>query len=58
MEFRVAKKLKDLEKMADEAIRQTEDRQYASELMDDGYETVGKYRIAFCGKDCMVKFRQ
>lgn len=58
MEFRVAKKLKDLEKMADEAIRQTEDRQYASELMDDGYETVGKYGIAFCGKDCMVKFRQ
>lgn len=58
MEFRVAKKPRDLEKMADEAIRQIEDRQYIAELLDDGYETVGKYRIAFCGKDCMVKFRQ
>lgn len=44
--------------MADEAIRQTEDRQYIAELMDDGYGTVGKYGIAFCGKDCLVKFRQ
>lgn len=44
--------------MADEAIRQTEDRQYIAELMDDGYGTVGKYGIVFCGKDCLVKFRQ
>ncbi len=40
----------------DEAIRQIEDRQYAAELLDDGYEAVGKYGIAFCGKDCLVKF--
>ena len=58
VEFKVAKKLKDLDKMADEAIRQIEDRQYIAELLDDGYETVGKYGIAFCGKDCLVKFRQ
>ena len=58
VEFKVAKKPRDLEKMADEAIRQIEDRQYIAELLDEGYETVGKYGIAFCGKDCLVKFQQ
>ena len=57
VEFKVARKPRDLEKMADEAIRQIEDRQYAAEILDDGYEVVGKYGIAFCGKDCMVKFQ-
>lgn len=56
VEFKVAKRPRDLEKKADEAIRQIEDRQYAAELLDDGYEAVGKYGIAFCGKDCLVKF--
>ena len=58
VEFKVAKKPRDLGKKADEAIRQIEDRQYIAELLDDGYETVGKYGIAFCGKDCLVKFQQ
>lgn len=58
VEFKVAKKPRDLEKMADEAIRQIEERQYIAELADDGYETVGKYGISFCGKDCLVKFQQ
>lgn len=58
VEFKVAKKLRDLEKMADKAIRQIEDRQYIAELNDDGYESVGKYGIAFCGKDCLVKFQE
>lgn len=57
VEFKVAKKPRDLERMADEAIRQIEDRQYIAELVDDGYEVVGKYGIAFCGKDCLVKFQ-
>ncbi len=57
VEFKVARKPRDLEKMADEAIRQIEDRQYVAEILDDGYETVGKYGIAFCGKDCLVKFQ-
>ena len=44
--------------MADEALKQIEDRQYAAELYDEGYESVGKYGIAFCGKDCVVRFRE
>ncbi|MDE7477268.1 MAG: PD-(D/E)XK nuclease domain-containing protein, partial [Lachnospiraceae bacterium] len=58
VEFKVAKKPKELEKKAEEAIKQIEDRQYAAELDDDGYEIVVKYGIAFCGKDCLVKFQQ
>ena len=44
--------------MADEALKQIEDRQYTAELYEEGYESVGKYGIAFCGKDCTVKFRE
>ncbi len=56
VEFKVAKRIKDLEKMADEALQQIAEKQYAAELFDDGYEIVGNYGIAFCGKDCLVKF--
>ncbi|MFG6323431.1 MAG: ATP-binding protein [Lachnospiraceae bacterium] len=56
VEFKVAKRIKDLEKMADEALRQIAEKQYAADLFDDGYEIVGNYGIAFCGKDCLVKF--
>ena len=58
VEFKVAKKPGELEKMADEALKQIEDRQYTAELYEEGYESVGKYGIAFCGKDCTVKFRE
>lgn len=58
VEFKVVGRPGDLEKMADEALKQIEDRQYAAELYDEGYESVGKYGIAFCGKDCVVRFRE
>ncbi len=57
VEFKVAKKVKDLEKMADEALRQIAEKQYAAELNDDGYDIIGNYGIAFCGKDCLVKYQ-
>ena len=56
VEFKVAKRIKDLEKMLAEASQQIAEKQYAAELFDDGYEIVGNYGIAFCGKDCLVKF--
>ena len=55
IEFKVAKKYQDMEKAAEEALRQIEDRQYAQELKDDGYEKTARYGIAFSGKDCLVK---
>lgn len=55
IEFKVAKRFDELEKKADEAIRQIEERGYEKELNDDGYATVYKYGIAFFGKDCLVR---
>ena len=43
--------------MADEALRQIAEKQYAAELNDDGYDIIGNYGIAFCGKDCLVKYQ-
>ena len=51
----MAEKFNQLDKAADEALAQIEDRGYVKELEDDGYATVYRYGIAFCGKDCMVK---
>ena len=55
LEFKVADKFNQLGAKADEALQQIEKRGYARELEDDGYATVYRYGIAFCGKDCMVK---
>lgn len=55
VEFKVAKKLKDLPHKAQEAVGQIEERRYAWELAEDGYEQYAAYGIAFCGKDCFVK---
>ncbi|MCM1179505.1 MAG: ATP-binding protein [Clostridium sp.] len=58
LEFKVADKFNQLDQKADEALRQIEERNYARELEDDGYATVYRYGIAFCGKDCLVKLQQ
>ncbi len=55
LEFKVTDKFNRLGETADKALQQIEDRRYAKELEDDGYETVYRYGIAFCGKDCLVK---
>ena len=55
LEFKVTDKFNQLENAADKAIRQIEDRYYAKELEDDGYDMVYCCGIAFCGKDCLVK---
>lgn len=55
LEFKVANKFSQLEETAGKALKQIEDRCYVKELEDDGYDTVYRYGIAFCGKDCLVK---
>lgn len=55
MEFKVAGNFREMEKKAEEALKQIEDRQYVRELNDDGYAKVGRYGIAFFGKDCLVR---
>ncbi len=58
LEFKVAKKFRELEQKAREALLQIEDRQYVRELNDDGYEKVARYGIAFFGKDCVVRIAE
>lgn len=55
VEFKVTKKLGELEARADEALAQIEDRNYAKELPGDNYSVISRYGIAVCGKECMVK---
>ena len=58
MEFKVAKRFDELEKRAEEALRQIEERKYVRELNDDGYASVVRYGMAFFGKDCVVRMEK
>ena len=55
IEVKVAKKARDLEKMADVALAQIEKLKYDNELEREGYTTIIKYGIAFYRKDCEIK---
>lgn len=57
-EFKVAKSIPEMEKKAEEAIRQIEEKQYAGELFDEGYGRVSMYGIAFFGKECAVRLKE
>ncbi len=58
VEFKVTKRLKELEAKADEALRQIVDKKYDRELEDDNYSVISHYGIAFCGKECIVKLME
>ena len=55
LEFKAADRTESLEKQADEALRQIQDRQYEVEFAKRGIASVWKYGIAFCGKQVCVK---
>jgi len=56
IEIKTAERFKDLDRKCDEALQQIEDRQYEAELIDECYQSVIKYGVAFCGeKVCRVK---
>ncbi|MGL5087673.1 MAG: PD-(D/E)XK nuclease domain-containing protein, partial [Clostridium sp.] len=57
MEFKIAKNIDDLEKMADEAINQIEEKEYDMELRSEGYKNIIKYGISFYQKDCYIKIK-
>ena len=57
VEFKIANNIDDLEKKADEAIEQIEDRKYDIELRSEGYKNIFKYGIAFYKKDCLIKIK-
>ena len=55
LEFKAADRTESLEKQADEALRQIQDRQYEVEFAKQEIVSVWKYGIAFCGKQVCVK---
>jgi len=54
LEFKIAHKIKEMPKKCQEAIKQIEDKDYASSLEDRGYRPILKYGICFLEKGCMV----
>ena len=58
VEFKTTKKMKELDAKAEEALDQIQDKKYALELEEDGYDFYNSYGISFCGKDCCVKVRE
>lgn len=57
LELKVADKFYNLEKKADDALKQIEEKRYEMELRDDGYKNIIKYGIAFYRKDCVIKIK-
>lgn len=55
VEFKVADAYQALERRADDALAQIEERQYKKVLADDGYSDIVCYGIAFYRKECRVK---
>ena len=58
VEFKVAKTYRELAGRAEDALAQIEEKAYARELVDDGYESVVCYGVAFFGKDCEVRISE
>jgi len=54
LEFKTAKKIKEMPSRCQEALKQIEDRDYASSLEDRGYHPILKYGVCFLEKGCMV----
>ena len=54
-EFKYTKKEEEMEKKAEESLRQIEEKKYDMELRELGYKEIVKYGICFYGKDCVVR---
>ena len=55
IEIKVAGKFAELDKKCDEALQQIEDRSYETELIDECYQNIIKYGVAFYQKSCKIK---
>lgn len=58
IEFKIAKKIDDLEKRAEDALKQIEAKGYDMELRSEGYKNIVRYGISFCEKDCYIIMRK
>ena len=55
IELKRTVKFTQMEQMCDQALQQIEEKRYAKELINEGYQRILKYAICFCRKHCMVK---
>ncbi|MBO5487627.1 MAG: AAA family ATPase [Eubacterium sp.] len=58
IELKRARKFSQMEELCQQALRRIEEQDYASELLDEGYQKIYKYGFCFCKKSCMVVFAQ
>ena len=58
IEMKVCDKPKELFTKPQDALQQIEDKKYAYELNEGGYEDIIKYGMAFYRKDCLVKIKE
>lgn len=57
IEFKIAKSIDDLEKRAEDALDQIENKGYDMELKSEGYKNIIRYGISFYEKDCYIKMK-
>ncbi len=57
-EFKISPTEDDMEKYADLATKQIEDKKYEQELKNERYKKIIKYGIAFCEKICYTKLSE
>lgn len=55
IELKRTVKFTQMAQMCDQALQQIEEKRYAKELVNEGYQRILKYAICFCRKHCMVK---
>lgn len=55
IEIKVAEKFSELDKKCDDALQQIEDRNNEVELIDECYQNIIKYGVAFYHKSCKIK---
>lgn len=58
IEFKIAKHIDDLEKRAEDALKQIKENGYDMELRSEDYKNIIKYGISFFEKDCYVKLEE
>ncbi|MCU6761360.1 Predicted AAA-ATPase [uncultured Roseburia sp.] len=58
IELKIARTFADMEKRAQEALNQIEEKQYDAWLPDEGYTAWIRYGIAFYKKKCMIKMER
>ncbi len=58
IEFKVCGSEEELEKTAEKALEQIENRKYDSEIRMDRYKNILKYGIAFCKKECCARMKK